>query len=124
MSNVLPAYSSAMGPPAWVSSPTASSYGMSTTADVLSEVEDLLTGAAMARLQSFNTPPEHILANLSTAPLQAITWEMLEAACKSCAEYRLLHDKVQMGLPEQSKDWDHLHTLTVTRPLVHTYPQL
>ena len=80
----------------------------------------------MSRLQCFNTPPEHTLANLNTAPLQAITWEMLETACKSCTEYKLLHDKVQMGLPEQSKDWEqsllpyyrHRHLLTTLGPVV------
>ena len=80
----------------------------------------------MSRLESFNTPPEYALASVSTAPLQAITWQMLEAACQTCTEYKLLHQTVQQGVPEQSKDWDqcllpyyrHRHLLTTIGPVV------
>ena len=114
-----------MGPPAWVSTPTNCSY---TTAshDGTSDVEDYVAGVAMSRLENFNNPPESLLASVASAPLQAITWLMLEAACHTCPEYKNLHHTVQKGAPELSKDWDpsllpyyrHRHLLTTLGPVV------
>ena len=51
---------------------------------------------------------------------------MLEASCKSCPEYKLLHSLILQGLPTDSKDWDacllpyyrHRHLLTTVGPVV------
>ena len=51
---------------------------------------------------------------------------MLEAACLSCSEYKLLHWTVKHGIPKQKKDWYHLlqpyyrhrHLLTTIGPAV------
>ena len=51
---------------------------------------------------------------------------MLEASCKSCPEYKLLHSLILQGLPTDSKDWDacllpyyrHRHLLTSVGPVV------
>ena len=118
MSNVLPAYSTTMGPPDWISTPTISSYS--------TEVDEYVTGVAMSRLENFNNPPESLISGIAATPLQAITWQMLEAACQGCEEYKLLHLTVQQGAPELSKDWDqrllpyhrHRHLLTTLGPVV------
>ena len=106
--NVLPGYSSTMGPPDWVSSPTLGSFTTREEHEALNDVEAYVTGLAMSQLEKFNNPPEALVAAIATTPVQAITWSMLEAACLSCKEYRLLHQLVQRGVPEHSKDWDQL----------------
>ena len=125
ISNVLPGYSSTMGPPAWVSTPTTCSYTRAIH-DWTSDVEDYVAGVAMSRLEDFNNPPESLLASVASTPLQAITWQMLEAACHACPEYKALHHIVQNGAPELIKDWDpsllpfyrHRHLLTTLGPVV------
>ena len=121
VNNVLPEYSTSMGPPDWVSSPVHGSL------HAHYETEEYVLGAAMARLEEFNNPVEQaLMAAVSTTPVQAVTWSMLESACQSCPEYRLLHNMVMQGPPEQSQDWDtlllpfyrHRHLLTVTGPVV------
>ena len=123
ISNVDPGYSHQMGPPDWVSPPLLGSY---TTVGTLVDTEEFIQGMAMSQLEMFNNPPEAILANLVTQPLQAVTWDMLEAACRSCKEYQLLLQLVEQGAPESSKDWDqlllpyyrHRHLLTTIGPVI------
>ena len=70
------------------------------------ETKEYVRGAAMARLEAFNNPEEGLHAGIASHPMQAVTWSMLEGACLSCPEYRLLHNMVMQGAPEQSQDWD------------------
>ena len=130
VSNVLPGYANTMGPPDWVSSPTlgqiriADNQFNSDHAHV--DTEAFVTGLAMSKLEEFNNPPETLLAGVVTAPLQAITWEMLMSACRTCPEYQLLHNLIEKGAPEDSKSWDqqllpyhrHRHLLTTVGPVV------
>ena len=120
-------YSSEMGPPDWVSSPKgASCSAMLSNSTEVCDTEEFLTGVAMSKLQSFNSPPENVIANVIAPSLQAVTWEMLQTACESCPDYRLLHDFILQGLPEDSKDWDqkllpyyrHRHLLTTLGPVI------
>ena len=58
--------------------------------------------------------------------MEAVTWQMLEGACRQCPEYQLLHQLVHEGVPEESKNWDakllpyykHRHLLMTVGPVV------
>ena len=128
-SNVLPAYSDTMGPPAWVSPPIMASYTIASYSapnQLEDETEAFVAGLAMSRLEEFNNPPETLSASISAPPIQAITWSMLESACQACPQYQLLHSAILAGLSPDSKDWDqqllpyfrHRHLLTTVGPVV------
>ena len=60
--NIIPDYSTSMGPPDWVSSPIhGATYAHS-------ETEQYVLGAAMARLESFNNPEESLHGGIATTP--------------------------------------------------------
>jgi hypothetical protein len=128
-SNVLPAYSDTMGPPDWVSPPTIASYTIASYSvpnQLEDETEAFVTGLAMSKLEEFNNPPETLSASITAPSIQAITWPMLESACRACPEYQLLHSAILAGLSHDSKDWDqqllpyfrHRHLLTTIGPVV------
>ena len=119
VSNVGPGYSHKMGPPDWVSPPILAAH---TTTDMQMDMdtEGFIMGVAMSQLETFNNPPEAVLASLVSSPLQAVTWDMLEAACSSCKEYQLLHQLVRQGVSDNSKDWDQI--LQPQAPPYHSWP--
>ena len=120
-------YSTQMGPPEWVSPPSANAYQVGALlCEDSPDVDEMVIGSAMSRLESFNTPPEYVFAYVTTPSLTAVTWTMLEAACSSCKDYQLLHSYILQGMSEDSKDWDnrllpyfkHRHMLTTIGPVV------
>ena len=133
VSNVLPNYANTMGPPDWVSSPIIASFGPATASPATPEdttaselLESFVMGLALAKLEQFNNQHDATCASLATTPMEAITWQMLEAACRQCPEYKLLHQLVQQGVPDDGKDWDkqllpyyrHRHHLVTAGPVV------
>ena len=120
--NVDLAYSYHMGPPDWVSSPTINGYHRCQE----NNIDGLILGVAMSNIESCNNPATSIIAHVTTQSLQAITWDMLENACRQCPDYQLLHSSILRGLPDDSKSWDtrllpydrHRHMLTTIGPVV------
>ena len=108
--NVKPAYSNTFGPPSWVSTPQSPDP---------SGIEAILTGSVIAHLAAIRQSDE----------VEALTWDRLEAGCRACPQYRLLHNTVMSGVPENSADWDtvlqpyfrHRHSLSTLGPVVLHY---
>ena len=120
-------YSYHMGPPNWVSAPVYNScIATSTLGAMQCDTDEFITGVAMSNLQHFNYSSNQLVAAIATPDLQAVTWEVLEAACRSCSDYQLLHQMIERGLPEHSRDWEqrllpyykHRNLLTTIGPVV------
>ena len=115
--NVSSGYADHLGQPSWVSPPT--------TAAVLHEAEDLMTGYTIAAMAEINSSAT-INTNSAQSSPQAISWSRLESACITCPEYTLLHNTVQQGVPDNKDAWDeqikdyhtHRHSLTTLGPVV------
>ena len=89
ITNVDPAYSESCESPQWVSKPNICSISIDQP-----EAEELYLGEAMSRIASLQ---ESCIASTQTT---AITWERLQTACKSDADYQSLHANTTSGLSE------------------------
>ena len=51
---------------------------------------------------------DHLVAHTGSTPVQAIKCKKLEAGYPLSSEYKLLHQTIQCGVPEQRKNQNHL----------------
>ena len=124
MSNVAPGYSETLSPPSWVSPPVLAAFDINTE-DNSTEVEELMTGIILASITGINQ--QSLLSPLSSPEYpSALSWSRLEAACKTCEQYTLLHKMVQSGGSDKKEDWDdqisdffpHRQSLVTVGPVV------
>lgn len=134
-------YAESLSPPTWVTSPTLLSCILTVqpTEEEMersTELEELLTGTAMASLAALNHGPYYTNGNHSCSlcavthsDIAILSWERLEAACRSSPVYQLLHNTISGGVPDDISDWDdqikpyhkHRHALVVSGPVVLLY---
>ena len=96
--NILPGYSTSLGPPSWVSGPVEID-------SIEAEAEELMLANMTAVLASLMDDQTAEIAANQQSP-QVITWDRLTNACENCPEYTKLHSKVQKGLPDTKSEWD------------------
>ena len=134
-SNVTPSYAESLSPPSWVSGPAAiATLQPEATPDHDGDqLEALIQGYGMASLAALHTDMPHAptpnqcsMCALSHSDIAVISWDRLAAACLSSPAYKILHQTVSNGPPEDIKDWDekvkayhqHRHSLVVAGPVV------
>ena len=125
---VLTGYSNSLGPPSWVSTPSAASISAQISPhehEEASEMEAFITGLALSSITSINSCS--IISPVSSQSLPtALSWARLEAACRACEDYKILHQAVTAGLSDNKKDWDvkifdyyiHRQSLVAVGPVV------
>ena len=140
MNNVLPAYADHLGPPSWVAPPSAISAVLfmdePTDEDIATadDLEELVAGKVIAHMASINYKHRNLQeyspycqqALLSNDSVETLTWPRLEAACVQCPTYKLLHQLVSQGVPDDSAAWDeqlkpyftHRHSLSTLGQVV------
>ena len=76
-------------------------------------LEELISGTAMASLAALNHGPYFTygthscsLCAVTHSDIAILSWERLEAACRSSPVYQLLHITISGGVPENIVDWD------------------
>ena len=111
ITNVEPGYSSHLGPPSWVSGPTASLATLTMNPPESAkefEDEEHLISLAIASLTGFQGG---VIGNLTrTEAVQAITWPRLQAAAAVSPHYQTLIDLISNGLPSEKSKWpESLH---------------
>ena len=130
-------YAETLSPPAWVTSPTLLSCILATQpteeeVEHSNELEEFITGTAVASLAALNhAGGAHScsLCPVTSSDIAILSWERLEAACRSSPVYQLLHTTISQGVPENLADWDdqvkpyhkHRHALVVSGPVVLLY---
>ena len=128
-------YADSISAPSWVASPTMISCITSqspTEQELLQsdQLEEFIKGSAIASLTALN----HSVTSSSPQSMSAITqsnitvlsWERLEAACKSSPVYQLLLSTISNGAPDDISEWDdkireyhqHRHVLVVTGQVI------
>ena len=128
-------YADSISAPRWVASPTMISCITSQTPteqELLQsdQLEEFIKGSAIASLTALN----HSVTSSSPQSMSAITqsnitvlsWERLEAACKSSPVYQLLLSTISNGAPDDISEWDdkireyhqHRHVLVVTGQVI------
>ena len=134
-------YAETLSPPDWVSSPTLLScivMEQSTVEEVLqsTRLEEMISGSAMTSLAALNHGPisqindvTHDLLAMTNSSITILSWERLEAACRSSPVYQLLNSTVTEGAPDNLSDWDdrikpyhqHRHVLVASGTVVLLY---
>ena len=106
ISNIGPGYSSHLGPPSWVSGPTASLATLALNppeVDECDEEEGHLLGIATASLDALQGAT---IASLTrTESVQAITWPRLQEAASKAPLYQDLATLIGNGAPEDKSAW-------------------
>ena len=104
IANIEPGYSSHLGPPSWVSGPTASLATLTMSPpDEDYDDEEYLLGLALASLTAFQGG---VIGNLTrTEAVQAITWPRLQAAAADSPQYQTLIELISNGPPVQKSMW-------------------
>ena len=104
--NIGPGYSSHLGPPSWVSGPTASLATLVLSLpeeDTSADDEEHLLGLAIASLTALQGNTIGTLAR--TESVHAITWPRLQAAAAESPLYQDLINLISNGTPEQQSAW-------------------
>ena len=102
--NIGPGYSSHLGPPSWVSGPTASLATLVLNLheeDTSADDEEHLLGLAIASL----TALQGATIATRTESVHAITWPRLQAAAAESPLYQDLIDLISNGTPEPQSAW-------------------